>query len=88
MPYSDTLMEAVGTMYDPKKGFYEGVYENGKGPINIYTANNNGIILESLLYKSEGKLLRFNPKPVPSLWDKTLKECPLEAQNRGQCMRK
>jgi hypothetical protein len=88
MPYADILMQTVGSMYDPDKGFYEGIYENGNGPINIFTANNNGIILESLLYKAQGKLLRFNPEPVPSLWDKTIAECPPEARQRAQCLRK
>jgi hypothetical protein len=88
MPYSDILMEAVGTMYDPEKGFYEGIYENGNGPINIFTANNNGIILESLLYKAQGKLLRFNPDAPPSLWDKTVADCDPDAQRRSQCLRK
>jgi hypothetical protein len=54
------------------------LYENGDGPINEFTANNNGIMLEALLFKKEGKLLQFssdNPKNrdfAPSLWDKKL----------------
>ncbi len=86
MPYSDILFKATADMYDPEKGFYEGVYENGTGPIKNFTSNNNGIILECLLYKAQGKLLRFGP-PRQTLWDKTMKECPPEARNRGQCMR-
>ena len=86
MPYSQVLIEAVGKMYDPEKGFYEGIYENGTGPINTFTANNNGIILETLLYKDRGTLLRFGP-PRRTLWDKTVQECPPEAKKRSQCMR-
>lgn len=86
MPYSDTLMEAVSHLYDPDKGFYEGLYENGQGTINTFTANNNGIILEILYFKTHGKLLLFSP-PRASLWDKNVRECPGKAQARGQCLR-
>lgn len=86
MPYSQTLIDAVGHLYDPEKGFYEGLYENGSGNINIFTANNNGIILECLLYKAHGKILRVGQQQ-PSPWDKTMEECPPEARERAQCMR-
>jgi hypothetical protein len=48
----------VRNAFDPEKGWYEGVFENGNGSIKQFTANNNGIILETLLYKRDGKLLR------------------------------
>ncbi|WLE96804.1 MAG: DUF3131 domain-containing protein [Candidatus Electrothrix communis] len=86
MPYSQTLIDAVGHLYDSEKGFYEGIYENGSGQIDIFTANNNGIILECLLYKARGKILRFG-QPHPSRWDKVMKECPSGAQDLAQCMR-
>jgi hypothetical protein len=88
MPYSQTLLDAVGHLYDPEKGYYEGLYENGSGPINIFTANNNGIILECLLYKAQGKILKFGSPTQPSLWDRAVAECSSEARERGQCMRK
>lgn len=66
--YTDLLFDAVSDLYDEKKGFYEGRFENGTGLINTFTANNNGIILEVLLYKEQGKLLQFNFKS-PSKWD-------------------
>lgn len=56
-PYTDELMAAVGALSDPERGFYEGLYENGSGPIEIFTANNNGILLAALLYKQQGKIL-------------------------------
>jgi hypothetical protein len=58
-PYTDKLFEAVADLYDPDGGFYEGLYENGRGYIPLQTANNNGIILEALLYKVQGPLLRY-----------------------------
>jgi len=67
-PYTDILFRAVSYLYDPDKGFYEGYYENNGGLIKTFTANNNGIILEELLYKVQGKLLKFSGRK--SLWDK------------------
>lgn len=67
-PYTDLLFNAVSDLYDENKGFYEGRFENGTGLIKAFTANNNGIILETLLYKHQGKLLRFGPN-TNSKWD-------------------
>jgi len=66
-PYTDLLFRIIATKSDPAKGFYEGIYEDGHGLIKTFTANNNGILLEILLYKVEGKLLRFSG--APSLWE-------------------
>jgi hypothetical protein len=57
-PYTDKLMLYVRNAFDPNKGWYEGIFENGEGSIRQFTANNNGIILQTLLYKRDGKLLR------------------------------
>lgn len=70
--YTDLLFSVSSTAYDPEKGFYEGIFENGKGFINTFTANNNGIILESLLYKTQGKLLKWSDHP--SIWEETTKD--------------
>ncbi|WP_241290118.1 DUF3131 domain-containing protein [Burkholderia stabilis] len=85
-PYTDRLADAVWGQYQPSKGYYEGVLENGKGPIKAFTANNNGIMLEALMFKVDGRLLRFNvdaPQPggrQPSLWERTLTD-PFEPEN-------
>jgi hypothetical protein len=90
-PYTARLFDAISGMFDPQKGFYEGIYENGKGPINAFTANNNGIILECLLYKVEGKLLKFGPRTT-SVWDKAIADvysapntCLLKSQRSKEC---
>lgn len=57
-PYTDRLFEHVRGAFDPAQGFYEGLLENGGGRIETFTANNNGIILETLLYKVQGAVLR------------------------------
>ncbi|QPM92255.1 DUF3131 domain-containing protein [Pseudooceanicola algae] len=56
--YTDLLFESVADLYEPDAGFYEGLYENGNGYIPLQTANNNGIILASLLYKVQGPILQ------------------------------
>jgi len=55
--YTDILYEAVIELYDPDRGFYEGLYEGGNGHIEIQTANNNGILLAALLHKVQGRIL-------------------------------
>ena len=53
-------------------GWYNGYYEVLKEPNKAQTANNNGVILQSLLYKKIGKPLivwagvksPLNPTPV------------------------
>lgn len=67
--YTDRLFDAIATQSDPARGFHEGILENGKGPIRAFTANNNGIMLEALLYKAHGKILRWGPQRE-SLWDR------------------
>ena len=79
--YTDLLFNAIADLYDPDKGFYEGRYENGSGVINQFTANNNGIMLEALLYKVQGKLLRFSDRP--SMWDATVAD---EFKGHGKCL--
>ncbi len=56
--YTDLLFESVADLYEPGLGFYEGLYENGNGYIPLQSANNNGIILASLLYKVQGPILQ------------------------------
>ncbi|KNG93451.1 hypothetical protein ATO11_13390 [Pseudaestuariivita atlantica] len=55
--YTDVLYEAIIELYDPENGMYEGLYERGQGRVEIFTANNNGIIMTSLLHKVQGTIL-------------------------------
>lgn len=54
--YSAVLMEAVGSAYDPDRGYYGGIYESGIGYNRALTANTNGVVLETMLYKMYGPL--------------------------------
>ncbi len=69
-PYTDRLFAATADLRVAGRGFHEGLLENGKGPIRAFTANNNGIILEALLYKAQGKLLKWGP-PREGLWERS-----------------
>jgi hypothetical protein len=81
-PYTDLLFEATADLYDPDKGYYEGVYENGKGAIRNFTANNNGIILEILLYRTRGPILR--QRQGVDLWRQSVGG-PCDARHRQRC---
>lgn len=54
-PYTDRLLNTIENANEEGKGYYEGLYENGDGPIKEFTANNNGIMLEALLFKKRGE---------------------------------
>ena len=53
--YSDVLLAAIESAYDPEKGWFSGVFENG-GFNDVTTANTNGIILQTMLYRKYGVL--------------------------------
>ncbi len=55
--YSQVLTNAVQHAYDPEKGWYSGIYENGSGYNTALTANTNGMIMSTFLYKKYGPLL-------------------------------
>lgn len=67
-PYTDQLMAAVGGLSDAERGYLEGLYENGDGPIEIFTANNNGILLAALLHKQQGKILTAPTSDAAEVW--------------------
>jgi WD40 repeat protein len=60
--YTQQLLDAVKSLYDPEKGWYSGLYEVSKKPNTAITANTNGIILQALSYKQFGPMVR--PYPV------------------------
>ncbi|MGM3307092.1 DUF3131 domain-containing protein [Anabaena sp. WFMT] len=55
--YTRQLFDFVQTNLKSEKGWYNGFYESLGQPNKALTANNNGVILESLLYKQVGKPL-------------------------------
>ncbi|RMF23397.1 MAG: DUF3131 domain-containing protein, partial [Cyanobacteria bacterium J083] len=55
--YSKKLFNFVQANLASESGWYSGYYENLEQVNQALTANNNGIILECLLYKQVGKPL-------------------------------
>lgn len=55
--YTQKLFAFVQEKVGSEKGWYSGFYETLKEPNAVLTANNNGIILECLLFKKVGKPL-------------------------------
>ena len=66
--YSNVLIDKIQSAYDPDKGWYSGIYENGEGYNTSITANTNGVILSTLLYKKYGSThdicAQCNQKPI------------------------
>ncbi len=54
-PYTRQLADFVEDNLKSEGGWYNGFYESLKEPNKSLTANNNGVMLESLLYKKIGK---------------------------------
>ncbi len=54
--YTDCLMKVVECLNDTTKGWYEGRREKTGGYMKIITSSTNTTVLESLLYKVQGKL--------------------------------
>lgn len=80
-PYTDLLFNHIANLNRPDRGYYEGSYEDGRGPVATFTANNNGIMLATLLYKTSGKLVRL--KGEESFWDLELRD-PFSSYKDGR----
>lgn len=65
--YSEELINAISTAYDPEAGWYSGIYEKGLGYNDVITSNTNGVILTALLYKKYGPLNRILTKAGKNL---------------------
>ena len=57
--YSDLLLATVKNLYDAEKGWYAGKYEKTGRTNKALTANTNGMILEALNYKMNGRIVKF-----------------------------
>lgn len=79
-PYSKELAYTVGTAYDPERGWYSGIYENGGGYNKAITANTNGIIMSLLLYKKYGEFY-----PVCKRCERGIKSQVIAAKTCDAC---
>jgi len=55
-PYTDRLMESVKSLHSTDKGWFEGRYELSGAYDRSLTASTNALVLESILYRSGGKI--------------------------------
>lgn len=61
-PYTSLLVDEAKDLFDDKKGWYSGRYEDDGRTNKAITANTNGIVLESLAYIQNGSLLSVGVK--------------------------
>jgi len=83
--YSTVLVDKVKSAYDPKKGWYSGIYENGDGYNSTTTANTNGVILSALLYKKYGSTYQICEKCQAEKTQKLDSKLEQEKLNAAQC---
>ena len=57
--YSNRVFDFVKNNYDPKGGYYAGIYETLEGQNKALTLNTNSIILESILFDKMGSLQKL-----------------------------
>lgn len=70
--YSNILMSTIESAYNPDRGWYSGIYEEG-GYNDVTTAHTNGVMLTTLLYKKYGAM----PSHCQAFARKTLIDSPL-----------
>ncbi|MCH9740167.1 MAG: DUF3131 domain-containing protein, partial [Epsilonproteobacteria bacterium] len=58
-PYSNRVFNYLKNNYDPKKGYYAGIYEKRPGQNKAMTLNTNSIILEAMLSSKMGPLQKI-----------------------------
>lgn len=54
--YTDQLMKVTEALFDKDRGWYEGRYETSGAYERLISSHTNAMVLESLLYKTRGKL--------------------------------
>lgn len=78
-PYTDRLMTVVRCLRDPERGWFEGRRERTGGYVKLCTVGTNAAVLESLLYKVQGKIFPGNRRP--GLFEAETTD-PFRARNR------
>jgi Protein of unknown function (DUF3131) len=53
--YTDRLLNSIEALYKDDKGWFEGRYENSGGYEDLLTLSTNAFVLQSLLYKVQGR---------------------------------
>ncbi|RUM46294.1 MAG: hypothetical protein DSY46_00195 [Hydrogenimonas sp.] len=68
-PYANKVYNYLKNNYDPKKGYYAGIYEKIPGPNRAMTLNTNAIILEAMLSSKMGPLQKVHKVESRGIYD-------------------
>ena len=68
-PYSAKVFNYLKNNYDPKKGYYAGIYEKLPGANKAMTLNTNSIILEAMLSSKMGPLQHLHKLEKRGIYD-------------------
>ena len=68
-PYSAKVFNYLKNNYDPKKGYYAGIYEKLPGANKAMTLNTNSIILEAMLSSKMGPLQNLHKLEKRGIYD-------------------
>lgn len=68
-PYSAKVFNYLKNNYDPKKGYYAGIYEKLPGANKAMTLNTNSIILEAMLSSKMGPLQNLHTIKNRGIYD-------------------
>lgn len=68
-PYSAKVFNYLKNNYDPKKGYYAGIYEKLPGANKAMTLNTNSIILEAMLSSKMGPLQHLHKLKNRGIYD-------------------
>ncbi|WP_420473276.1 DUF3131 domain-containing protein [Noviherbaspirillum sp. ST9] len=63
--YTAKLVGAAAKLFDPERGWYAGMYEEGGAPNKAITANTNAVVLESLAFIASGRLVNYRQEEKP-----------------------
>ncbi|EMH1200185.1 DUF3131 domain-containing protein [Serratia marcescens] len=64
-PWSDEMRRRAGVLFEPGRGWYEGIIAANGQQSRVIGANTNALILESLVYIAQGPLFCQNCAPAP-----------------------
>ncbi|MES2767350.1 MAG: DUF3131 domain-containing protein [Bacteroidota bacterium] len=81
-PYTDKLIALINTLFDAKRGWYEGRSEASGKAETALTCSTNSTVLESLLFKKNGMIYTLS-NTNETFYDLQLQN---EFKNRSKCL--
>jgi hypothetical protein len=65
-PWSEAMRQRATSLFEPGRGWYDGIVASSQQKSRVISANTNALILESLTYLSQGPLFCQSCAPEPS----------------------